>query len=129
MRIICNRPSGFGLPGLRIRPGENLVDDDLWTSVRIKLNPKWLAALLAPKPDGPPDLVVLLDSDFEYETEPAPMSAKEKIALVEQCGDLDELGQLEAGEHRKTVLHAISKRLDVLTEVNALEMAEPEPVR
>ena len=121
MRIICNRPSGFGLPGLRIRPGENLVDDDLWTSIRIKLNPRWLAALLAPKPNGPPELVVLLDSDCEYETEPAPMSAKEKIALIERCRNADDLAQYEAGEARKTVLAAIERRLEWLIDNNYCE--------
>ena len=119
MLIVCNRPSGFILPGLPIKPGENIVDDDLWREVEAKLNPVWLNALLTPQGLAMPELILCDDAgepEAEPEAEAPQFSAKDKIALIDACESIDDLAQYETGETRKTVLVAIERRMRVLIE-------------
>ena len=111
MLIECNRPGGFSFFGLRLAPGENIVDDEAWAAIKPRLAPKYLDALLAPRGDKPPQLVI-------YDAEPdAPRClARDKIALIERCADIDDLALFEMGETRKTVLAAIERRMATLAE-------------
>ena len=134
MRIVCNRPGGFGLIKLHVTAGENIVDDALWSEVAARLDPKWLAALTTPTENGPPQLELYDDAGepmAPYARAPAPvrapapapaparvadleLSAKEKIALVEAATTYDQLDALELNETRKTVIAAIYKRAEQL---------------
>lgn len=118
MRIICNRPGGFSFFGVRIDAGENIVDDDVWAKIRRRLAPRILAGLLEQCGEAEPDLVLLDDAG-----EP-PLTAKEKIALVELCGSVDELAQYETNETRKTVLAAIERRMDTLVDAERIAGAD-----
>lgn len=136
MRIVCNRPGGFGLIKLHVTAGENIVDDALWSEVAARLDPKWLAALTTPTETAPAQLELYDDAGepmapyarapvrapaLEPAPAPAParvadleLSAKEKIALVEAATTYDQLDALELNETRKTVIAAIYKRAEQL---------------
>ncbi|MET4562184.1 hypothetical protein ABIA69_003370 [Lysinibacillus parviboronicapiens] len=53
--------------------------------------------------------------EFVYGSEKAKPSAKELIAMIEDAFDVDMLEALKADEDRKTVLDAIDKRIEELT--------------
>ena len=137
MRIVCNRPGGFGLIKLHVTAGENLIDDALWSEVAARLDPKWLAALTMPTDTGPAQLELYNDAGEPmppYAPAPAPaparaparvadleLSTKEKIALVEAATTYDQLDALELNETRKTVIAAIYKRAERLDNGEASE--------
>lgn len=114
MRIICNRPGGFSFFGVRLNAGENIVDDDIWATIKSRLAPKYLAALLEQRGEAEPDLVLLDDAGE------SPLTAKEKIVLIDRCGSVDELAQYETNETRKTVLAAIERRMDSLVDAERI---------
>lgn len=114
MLIFCNRIGGYNLLGIDLRLGENEVDAERWADVAAKLPPAWLDALLTPQGSKPPDLVI------EQDKGPL-MAAKEKIALIERAGHIEDLAQYEAGETRKTVLLAIERRMRALIEAENIE--------
>jgi hypothetical protein len=129
MRIVCNRPGGFGIIKLHVTAGENLIDDALWSEVAARLDPKWLAALTMPTDTGPAQLELYNDAGEPMPPyAPAParvadleLSAKEKIALVEAATTYDQLDALELNETRKTVIAAIYKRAERLDNGEASE--------
>lgn len=53
--------------------------------------------------------------EFVYESEKTKPSAKELIAMIEDAFDVDMLEGLKADEERKTVIDAIDKRIEELT--------------
>jgi hypothetical protein len=112
MRIICNRRGGYRFFELALSHGENIVDDDLWAAIRPRLKPQWLLALMTPADGQPADIVILDDAGARQQT------AKDKIALVEACDDLDVLAALAADETRKTVTAAIERRFTELAEAS-----------
>lgn len=145
MRVVCNRPGGFGLIKLHVTAGENIVDDALWSEVAARLDPKWLAALTTPTENGPAQLELYDDAGepmAPYARAPAPapmrapapapasararelepetmLTAREKIALVEAATTYDQLDALEQGETRKTVLSAIYKQAEQIDQAEA----------
>ncbi|MFJ7663742.1 hypothetical protein ACIQXW_15325 [Lysinibacillus sp. NPDC097162] len=85
--------------GLTLNPGTNKVDekdfDQFLTHPLMKhLNDK---------------------GEFTYEGEKAKPSAKDAIAMIEDAFDVDMLEGLKAEENRKSVLDAIDKRIEELT--------------
>jgi len=85
--------------GLTLNPGTNKVDekdfDHFLTHPLMKyLNEK---------------------GEFAYEGEKAKPSAKDAIAMIEDAFDVDMLEGLKAEENRKSVLDAIDKRIEELT--------------
>ena len=132
MRIVCNRPGGFGLIKLHVTAGDNIVDDALWNEIEARLDPEWLAALTTPTETAPAQLELYDDAGepmAPYARAPAPvrapapaparvadleLSAKDKIALVEAATTYDQLDALELNETRKTVIAAIYKRAEQL---------------
>lgn len=108
MKVVCNRPGGFGLHGgLILRHGDNDVDSALWEENKRKLPLGWLDDLMTPK-NGKPAQIVVVGASAPG---PKAYGAAEKVAVVRKCNSLDELAQLSDGETRKTVVAAIEKRL------------------
>lgn len=130
MRIVCNRPGGFGLIKVLIKAGENIVDDALWNEIEARLDREWLIGLTTPTETAPAQLELYDDAGepmAPYAPAPAPvcapaparvadleLSAKDKIALVEAATTYDQLDALELNETRKTVIAAIYKRAEQL---------------
>lgn len=54
--------------------------------------------------------------EFVYDKEKSKPSAKETIAMIEDAFDIDMLNALKADEDRKTVLEAIDKRIEELSQ-------------
>ncbi|TQR21802.1 hypothetical protein [Psychrobacillus vulpis] len=53
--------------------------------------------------------------EFVYEKEKTKTNAKEAIAMIEDAFDIDMLNALKVDEDRKTVLDAIDKRIEELS--------------
>ncbi|QDQ03159.1 hypothetical protein FOH38_23450 [Lysinibacillus fusiformis] len=56
-----------------------------------------------------------IKGEFVYDSEKTKPSAKDRIAMIEDAFDVDMLEALKADEDRKTVLDAINKRIEELT--------------
>lgn len=85
--------------GLTLIPGTNKVDEQDFE--------KFIAHPLMAHLDQ--------KGEFVYEKEEKKASAKEVIAMIEDAFDIDMLEGLKADEDRKTVLDAIDKRIQELT--------------
>ncbi len=110
--------------GVRLRPGENVMDADkarqvaespegqTWFSLGwIGVKPAEAAALMSDELDaGASDDVGSADTDA-----PAPMSAKEAISFVDAQADASVLEGMLMDETRKTVTAAIERRLEELS--------------
>ncbi|MBD8026429.1 hypothetical protein H9636_07125 [Ureibacillus sp. Re31] len=86
--------------GLTLVPGTNKVDEQDFE--------KFLAHPLMSHLDK--------NGEFVYEKEKSKPSAKETIAMIEDAFDVDMLEALKVDEDRKTVLDAIDKRIEELTQ-------------
>jgi hypothetical protein len=121
MLIICNIANGLRLSQLQLEPGENMIDDDLWTDVAAEIHPRWLADLTTRVGCRPPQLELRRDcqlSNSGFDDGPAApqLNARDKIAMVEVADTLDALDVLAHNETRKTVLIAIERRLGELAD-------------
>lgn len=117
MRVICNRPGGYRLYGVVLQKGENIVDDEVWARAVARMGDRWLRSVTTTNGNRDPALVIQDDAGQPAAEGEAPeLSAKDKIALIERCDNLDDLAQHETGETRKTVLTAIERRMASLAE-------------
>lgn len=85
--------------GLTLIPGTNKVDEQDFE--------KFIAHPLMARLEEIGELV--------YEKEKSKPSAKETIAMIEDAFDVDMLNSLKNDEDRKTVLEAIDKRIEELS--------------
>lgn len=116
MRIICNKPGGIGLRGLRLHKGENIVDDALWAAVKQRHRNGIIEAMANPPNGEPPLLEIFDDAGQQPEPEQPRMNSRESLVAIARCDSLGELEQFKQGEDRKTVLEAIERRERVLAE-------------
>ncbi|KKL65121.1 hypothetical protein LCGC14_2158150 [marine sediment metagenome] len=91
-------------PQLVVEPAGVDVSEDHWDAIVAMVNPAWLEAIMETH------LEIVFDDE-----EPAHMSAAEAIEAVKSMST-EELEDLAVVEDRKTVLAAIEKRYDELTE-------------
>ncbi len=85
--------------GLTLNPGTNKVNDKDFES--------FLSHPLMKHLDD--------KGEFVYDSDKTRPSAKDAIAMIEDAFDIDMLKELKADEDRKTVLDAIDKRIEELT--------------
>ncbi len=102
-----------------IRPGENVMSrekaDTLKDSKAFALWRRLGWVKVKPPAKETPDLTDELDGGDESGTD-KPVSAKEAIAFVADCSDVDVLEKMLEGEDRVTVKNALEKRLESLEE-------------
>jgi hypothetical protein len=120
MKVFCHRPGGIDFGLVRLRHGENDVDDQAWHQSVAKLSSKLKEGWLGGKT---PSISVAGDggaqASLPLASAPEPMLARDVITLVEAATEPDELERLAQDETRKTVLAAIQKRAKQLAEVAA----------
>jgi hypothetical protein len=122
MKVFCHRPGGIDFGLVRLRHGENDVDDQAWHQSVAKLSSKLKEGWLGGKT---PSITIAAGAGaqaslpLEPAREPEPMLARDVITLVEAATEPDQLERLAQDETRKTVLAAIQKRAKQLAEVAA----------
>lgn len=113
MRVVNHQSCNFDLYTLRLEPGENIVDDELWRKLFAQLPDKLKQAYFGSKTprisiagDAGEQLAMGLTQSEETEQ----LSAREKIQQINDATEPDRLEALAQGETRKTVMAAISRR-------------------
>jgi hypothetical protein len=101
-------------PALKLKKGDNDVDEDHFEAVLDRANPAWREAML--KDYLEVDGYEPADADDEGDDDP-PMTAADAIEAAKSAETVEALEALEDGETRKTVLAAIEKRAEELEQV------------